>query len=85
MKTIQIGTFEAKNRLSELLTEVGRGRRVVITRRGKSVAVLSAPTEGSGGSSTPDSATVLAAFRELRKASSTGKQSIKELIEEGRR
>jgi prevent-host-death family protein len=36
----EIGTFEAKNRLSELLDRVERGEEVVITRRGKRVAKL---------------------------------------------
>jgi prevent-host-death family protein len=37
---IQIGTFEAKNKLSELLDRAERGEEVVITRRGKPVAKL---------------------------------------------
>jgi prevent-host-death family protein len=36
----EIGAFEAKNKLSELLDRVERGERVVITRRGKAVAEL---------------------------------------------
>jgi prevent-host-death family protein len=36
----EIGTFEAKNRLSELLDRAERGEEVVITRRGKPVAKL---------------------------------------------
>jgi prevent-host-death family protein len=36
----QIGTFEAKNKLSELLDRAERGEEVVITRRGKPVAKL---------------------------------------------
>ncbi len=35
-----IGAFEAKTRLSELLEQVARGRRYRITRRGKPVAEL---------------------------------------------
>lgn len=35
-----IGAFEAKTRLSELLEQVSRGRRYRITRRGKPVAEL---------------------------------------------
>jgi prevent-host-death family protein len=41
----EIGAFEAKNRLSELLDRVERGEHVVITRRGKPVARL-VPPEG---------------------------------------
>jgi prevent-host-death family protein len=36
----EVGTFEAKNRLSELLDRVERGEEVVITRRGKRTAKL---------------------------------------------
>jgi prevent-host-death family protein len=36
----EIGTFEAKNRLSELLDRAERGEEVVITRRGKPIAKL---------------------------------------------
>jgi prevent-host-death family protein len=36
----EIGTFEAKNRLSELLDRAERGEEVVITRRGRPVAKL---------------------------------------------
>ncbi len=40
MKTIEVGAFEAKTHLSQLLDEVERGAQVKITRRGKPVAVL---------------------------------------------
>ena len=36
----EIGAFEAKNKLSELLDRVERGEEVTITRRGKAVAKL---------------------------------------------
>ena len=39
----QIGIFEAKNRLSELIERAARGEEIVITRRGKSVARLMPP------------------------------------------
>ncbi|NLB55887.1 MAG: type II toxin-antitoxin system prevent-host-death family antitoxin, partial [Lentisphaerae bacterium] len=42
MKTITIGAFEAKNRLSELLAMVEKGQRIIITRRGRKVAMLCA-------------------------------------------
>ena len=40
MKTIEVGAFEAKTHLSQLLDEVERGALVTITRRGKAIAVL---------------------------------------------
>jgi prevent-host-death family protein len=36
----EVGTFEAKNKLSELLDRAERGEEVVITRRGKPIAKL---------------------------------------------
>jgi prevent-host-death family protein len=36
----EIGTFEAKNKFSELLDRVERGEHVIITRRGRPVAKL---------------------------------------------
>jgi prevent-host-death family protein len=36
----EIGTFEAKNKFSELLDRVERGEHVVITRRGKPIAEI---------------------------------------------
>jgi prevent-host-death family protein len=40
-----VGTFEAKNRLSELIDKVERGEEIVITRHGKPVARLVAASE----------------------------------------
>jgi prevent-host-death family protein len=37
----EVGMYEARTRFAELLTEVEKGRRVVITRHGKPVAMLS--------------------------------------------
>lgn len=37
----EIGIYEARTRFAELLADVEKGRRVVITRHGKPVAVLS--------------------------------------------
>ena len=36
----EIGIFDAKNKLSELIDKVERGEEIVITRRGKAVARL---------------------------------------------
>ena len=36
----EIGTFEAKNKFSELLDKVENGEEIVITRRGRPVAKL---------------------------------------------
>jgi len=47
MDVEDIGAFEAKTRLSELLEKVRRGHVYRITRRGKPVAELRPVTEGS--------------------------------------
>jgi prevent-host-death family protein len=48
MKVKQIGTLEAKTRLSELLAEVQRGQRFHITKHGKPIAEL-APLRDTRG------------------------------------
>jgi prevent-host-death family protein len=40
---IEVGTYEAKTRLPELLKRVEAGETVVITRRGKPVARITSP------------------------------------------
>jgi antitoxin (DNA-binding transcriptional repressor) of toxin-antitoxin stability system len=78
--TDEIGSFEAKTRLAELLRETERGRSFVIRRRGKVVARLVPP----GDDEEPDYNELLEEFREIRKRVGPG-LSIRELIEEGRR
>ena len=79
----EIGSFEAKNRLAELLKAVERGDEVIITRRGKAVAKLVSPDGAKGG------ARALAAvsqIRELRRGVTLGPGvTLKALIEEDRR
>ncbi len=48
MKPKEIGSFEAKTRLSELLERVARGQVYVITKRGRPVAELR-PVPGRAG------------------------------------
>ena len=48
MKIKEIGAFEAKTRLSELLDRVDRGQVYVITKRGRPVAELR-PAPGRTG------------------------------------
>ena len=42
-----VGTFEAKTHLTRLLERVARGERIVITNRGKAVAMLVPPEEAA--------------------------------------
>jgi prevent-host-death family protein len=77
----EVGAFEAKNKLAELLDEVEHGGEVVITRRGKPVARLVAPAAF-------DPAAGRAAAERIKQRSRKvmlGGLSIKSLIEEGQR
>ncbi len=77
----EVGTFEAKNRLSELVEEASRGGRIWITKRGRRVALLSSGTTAIK----PDEfSTPVARFRQIRGVCKSGPESIKSLIEEGR-
>ena len=80
---IEVGTFEAKNRLSELLAQAEKGQRIYITRRGKRVALLTSVAEVGDGKSGVEE--LLVRFRELRKAGKRGPESLKALVEQGRR
>lgn len=79
----EIGAFEAKNKLSELLTQVEQGEEITITRRGRPIAKLVRPDAG------PDRTKGIAAAQRilaLRKGVTLGKDvTLKELIEDGRR
>jgi prevent-host-death family protein len=75
----EIGAFEAKARLAELLRDVVKGRAYLITRRGRPVARL-VPIEDAGDGPLSSLLGELNAIRSRVK----GKGSIKELIEDGR-
>jgi prevent-host-death family protein len=75
MRTVNV--HEAKSTLSRLLEEVERGETIVIARNGQPIATLSAlakPTVADG----------VAAIRAGQSISIAG-ESIRELIDEGRR
>ena len=78
-----VGIFEAKNRLSELVERAARGEEIIITRRGEQVARLMPPR-------IPDALaqarTLAAQIRQSRIGQGAGGGgSIKDMIEEGRR
>jgi prevent-host-death family protein len=81
---IEVGTFAAKTHLTSLLDRVQAGERIVITRRGKPVAML-VPHEQ------PGSTDIAAHVREMlewrdRHGPTLGKDlTLRQLIEEGRR
>ena len=75
-----VGLFDAKTRLSELVEQVASGGEdILITRRGKAVARL-VPIDES--SEVERSLALLLAARESSKA---GSDSLRDLIDEGRR
>jgi len=80
-RTGEIGAFEAKARLSEVLRETERGMSYVIRRRGKPVARLIPPTPRTEAE---DLSKILASFSEIRRRV-PGTVSIRELINVGRR
>jgi len=80
MKIHEIGAFEAKTKLSELLEKVQRGQIFQITKRGRHIAVLQPIQKASKNNSKESSLVEL--FAEIRKGSKPG-PSIKELIHMG--
>jgi prevent-host-death family protein len=77
----RIGAFEAKTHLSELLDLAAVGERIMITRRGKPVAMLVPAVEDPA--LTPSEAA--ASLRMLRRGVTLGGLSVRDLVEEGRR
>jgi len=77
----EIGSFEAKNKLSALLDEVEHGAEIVITRRGKAVARL-VPVEP--GFDREKAKRAAAGLREAGKGVMLRGLKIKDLINEGR-
>lgn len=79
MKT-EIGSYEAKTKLPELLRQVENGRSFTITKRGKAVADL-VPTSDARSENKVE---VVKKLREFMRTSPVYGVNIKELIEEGR-
>lgn len=77
----EVGAFDAKNHLSELLREVEKGQSFVITRHGRAVARLVPAVQGESRRDLPHLWKRLDRLR----ASAEGTVDVLELIEEGRR
>jgi prevent-host-death family protein len=77
-----ISYYEARTHFSELLDQVARGKKILITRHGRPAALLTPPPE-----ETPkDVKAVIGAMKELRRGNRLGKGvTIRTLIDEGRR
>ena len=80
---LQFGAFEAKNKLSSLLDLVEKGEQVIITRHGKPVARLVAPE--SEDDLRRQRIAAAERIRELRKGITLGGESIRSLVDEGRK
>jgi prevent-host-death family protein len=79
MKTI--GAFDAKTHLNQLLDRASKGETIHITRRGVLVAKLSPPDVAEKD----DPRSLARSIRRLRKGTTLGKTTIRELIDAGRR
>lgn len=80
MKT-EIGAYEAKTRLPELLRQVRQGKRFTITNRGVAIADL-VPSESV---QPKDKAAAVEKFKAfMRQNPVRGAVNVRELIEEGR-
>lgn len=78
---IEIGAYEAKTRLPELLQQVSAGKQFTITNRGKAIADL----VPSRAAAKRDKAAAVEKFRAFMRANPVKrKTSIKSLIAEGR-
>jgi prevent-host-death family protein len=84
MKSVEIGAFEAKNRLSELLQRAEKGQKIYITRRGRRVAVLAGAADDES-SLESDRRTLIKEIRAFRAAARPGPEPLKRLVEEGRK
>jgi antitoxin (DNA-binding transcriptional repressor) of toxin-antitoxin stability system len=78
----QVGAFEAKNRLSELLRRAESGEEFAITNRGKIVAPLVLPQPAFDAD---EARAAVERIRARRKGVTLGGVRLKDLIAEGRR
>jgi len=77
----EVGAFEAKTHLSQLLDRVARGETIVITRHGKAVARLAPLSTARRGNRRE----AVEQLKELRQRYTLDGLPIRELIDEGRR
>ncbi|HUY31147.1 MAG TPA: type II toxin-antitoxin system prevent-host-death family antitoxin [Pirellulales bacterium] len=79
---VSIGSYEAKTHLPKLLERVEQGERILITRRGKAVAMLVPCVAHSA----PDKRAVIDKFKAYsrQQGRTLGDLTIREMIDEGR-
>jgi prevent-host-death family protein len=75
----EIGAFDAKTRLSELLRQVERGERFTITHRGRAIADL---VPSAGGA--PDAAAAVAAMLTFEGVPGVADEDVADWIADGR-
>ena len=79
MKTV--GAYEAKTHLPSLLERVAEGEKITITKHGVPVAIL----QSANSSIKEPVHETIEQIRRFRLRHNTGRLSLKEMIEEGRR
>ncbi|MBC5798556.1 MAG: type II toxin-antitoxin system prevent-host-death family antitoxin [Candidatus Eremiobacteraeota bacterium] len=77
----EIGAFEAKNKLGQLLDCTDRGEEITITRHGRPVAKL---VPADHGFDRAKAKRVAAELREVSRGLTLGSLKLKALIDEGR-
>jgi prevent-host-death family protein len=78
-----VGTFEAKTHLTQLLARVAKGERILITDRGKPVALL-VPPEADDGRDTARVGREMLEYRDRVKRA-LGGASFRDIAHEGHR
>jgi prevent-host-death family protein len=77
----EVGAFEAKNKLGQLLDQVEHGEEIIITRHGRPVAKLVPAGQGFDRDKARRAA---AGLREASRGAVLGGLKIKDLVNEGR-
>jgi prevent-host-death family protein len=75
-----VGAYEAKTHLPRLLEQVEKGESITITKHGREVARLVPVSQTAAA---PEE--VVAALRLARRGVHLGSQSVREMIDDGRR
>jgi antitoxin (DNA-binding transcriptional repressor) of toxin-antitoxin stability system len=78
-----VGSYEAKTHLPELLGRVAKGEKILITKRGVAIALLTQPPK-QVARNVHQVVEDMLAYRDRRKRT-IGRLTIREMIEEGRR
>ena len=77
----EVGSYEAKTHLPELLNQVVKGEKITITKHGVPIAMI-VPIEQSR---TKEIDSAIAKIKQMRKKLTLGGLSVRDLINEGRR